>query len=42
MTDFNQGATISARLLFFNPNILNFANPAWISIFVKAYTGTND
>jgi hypothetical protein len=38
MTDFNQGATIKARLMITNPSI----GGAWITVNVKAYTGTQD
>ena len=38
MTDFNQGTNINVRLMLMNPSTWN----AWISVKVKAYTGTQD
>lgn len=38
MTDFNQGTNINVRLMMINPSVWS----AWISVKVKAYTGTQD
>lgn len=38
MTDFNQGTNINVRLMLNNPSNWN----VWVSVNVKAYTGTQD